>query len=138
MCAGPQRRRRWRCAALDVQRSSRANCPNTSIPPAPWPPMDSLLQDLRFALRTLLRRRTFSMVAIMTIALGIGALTSIYSVVDGVLLRPLPFPEAGRLVAVWQTFPPWLKVAELARIWDLVPLSLPDFRDWQAAQTSFD
>ncbi|MGA2383024.1 MAG: ABC transporter permease [Gemmatimonadales bacterium] len=100
--------------------------------------MDSLLQDFRFALRTLLRRRTFSMVAVITIALGIGAVTSIYSVVDGVLLRPLPFPEAGRLVAVWQTFPPWLKVAELARIWDLVPLSLPDFRDWQAAQTSFD
>ena len=100
--------------------------------------MDSFLQDLRFALRTLLRRRTFSMVAVITIALGIGAVTSIYSVVDAVLLRPLPFPEAGRIVAVWQTFPPWRKVAELARIWDLVPLSLPDFRDWQAAQTSFD
>ncbi len=100
--------------------------------------MDSFLQDLRFALRTLLRRRTFSSVAVITIALGIGALTSIYTVVDAVLLRPLPFPQAGRLVAVWQTFPPWLKVAELARIWDLVPLSLPDFRDWQAAQTSFD
>jgi len=71
-------------------------------------------------------------------AIGIGAATSIFSVVNGVLLRPLPFPEAGRLVAVWQTFPHWLKVPELARIWDLVPLSLPDYRDWQAEQTSFD
>ncbi len=100
--------------------------------------MDSLLQDFRFAMRTLLRRRTFTMVAVTTIALGIGAATSMYSVADGVLLRPLPFPQAGRLVVVWQTFPHWLQVAELARIWDQVPLSLPDYRDWQATQTSFE
>lgn len=100
--------------------------------------MDSFLQDLRFALRTLRRRRAFTLIAVAIMALGIGAATSIFSVVSGVLLRPLPFPGAGRLVAVWQTFPSWLKVPELARIWDLVPLSLPDFRAWQAAQTSFD
>jgi putative ABC transport system permease protein len=100
--------------------------------------MDSLLQDLRFALRTLRRRRAFTLIAVATMALGIGSATSIFSVVNGVLLRPLPFPGAGRLVAVWQTFPRWLQVPELARIWDLVPLSLPDFRAWQAAQTSFD
>jgi predicted permease len=100
--------------------------------------MDSLIQDLRFALRTLRRRRAFTLIAVTTMALGIGAATSIFSVVNGVLLRPLAFPEAGRLVAVWQTFPHWLKVPELARIWDLVPLSLPDYRDWEVQQTSFE
>jgi putative ABC transport system permease protein len=100
--------------------------------------MDTLLRDLRFALRTLRRRRAFTLIAVATMALGIGAATAIFSVVNGVLLRPLPFPDAGRLVAVWQTFPRWRTAPDLARIWDLVPLSLPDFRDWQVAQTSFD
>ena len=100
--------------------------------------MDSLLQDLRFALRTLRRRRAFTFIAISTMAIGIGAATSIFSVVNGVLLRPMPFPQPGRLVTVWQTFPHWLKVPELARIWDQVPLSLPDYRDWEAAQASYE
>jgi len=100
--------------------------------------MDSLLQDVRFALRLLWRRRAFTAIAVATTALGIGAATSIFGVVNGVLLRPLPYPEAGRLVAVWETFPHWLRVPELARAWDLVPLSLPDFRDWQAQQRSFE
>ena len=100
--------------------------------------MDSLLQDVRFALRLLWRRRAFTCVAVVTTALGIGAATSIFGVVNGVLLAPLPYPDAGRLVAVWETFPHWLKVPELARIWDLVPLSFPDFRDWQAQQRSFE
>src|SRR5215212_3776677 len=65
--------------------------------------MDTVLFDLRFALRSLRRRRTFAAVAITTIALSIGAATSIYSVVDGVLFRSLPYRDAGRLVAIWQT-----------------------------------
>ena len=100
--------------------------------------MDALLQDVRFALRLLWRRRAFTSLAIATTALGIGAATSIFGVVNGVLLRPLPYPDAGRLVAVWETFPHWLKVPELARAWDIVPLSLPDFRDWQVRQRTFE
>ena len=53
--------------------------------------MTSILHDVRFALRTLARRRLFTAVALATIALGVGAATAIYSIVDGVLLRPLPF-----------------------------------------------
>jgi putative ABC transport system permease protein len=60
--------------------------------------METLLQDLRYAGRTLLRARGFAAIAIITLALGIGGTTAIFSVVDGVLLRPLPFPEAERIV----------------------------------------
>src|SRR5688572_4278850 len=60
--------------------------------------MDTLLQDLRYAGRTLLRARGFAAIAIITLALGIGGTTAIFSVVDAVLLRPLPFPEAERIV----------------------------------------
>src|SRR5687767_68844 len=60
--------------------------------------MDTLLQDLRYAGRMLLRARGFAAIAIVTLALGIGGTTSIYSVVDAVMLRPLPFPDAERIV----------------------------------------
>lgn len=64
-----------------------------------------LAHDARFALRVFTRRRAFSAIAIGTLALGIGASTAIYSVVDGVLLRPLPFAEPERIAAVWITQP---------------------------------
>src|SRR5678815_2738499 len=80
--------------------------------------MTPLTQDVRFALRTLLRRRGFAAIAIATLALGIGAATSIYTVVDGILFRPLPFRDAARLAAVWQTFPSWKKDPILSRSWD--------------------
>src|SRR6266404_3685463 len=60
--------------------------------------MNRLIQDLRFGVRSLLKRRGFTFIAVLTLALGIGACTAIFSVVDGVLLRSLPYPEAERLV----------------------------------------
>ena len=63
-------------------------------------PMETLLQDIRFAARTLLRRPGFAAVAALTLALGIGATTAIYSVVNAVLVQPLPWPSAERLVTM--------------------------------------
>ena len=90
--------------------------------------MDTLLQDLRFGLRLLLRQPAFTLLVVLTLALGIGANTAIFSVVNGVLLRPLPFPSPERLVRVWGYHPGIGK--ETA--------SLPDFRDWREGAPAFE
>ena len=65
-------------------------------------PMGFLLQDLKYGWRMLWRNQAFTAVAVVVVALGIGANTAIFSVVDAVLLRPLPFADPDRLVAVWE------------------------------------
>ncbi len=67
----------------------------------------STLRDVKFALRRLRRTPAFAAVAILTLALGIGATTAVFSVVNGVLLRPLPFEEPEQLVGVWHSAPGW-------------------------------
>lgn len=90
--------------------------------------MASILQDLRYGFRNLLRTRGMTAVAIITLALGIGANTAIFSVIDSVLLRPLPFHDSGQLVRLYET--------EAAP--GQYPFAGPDFVDWKAQSHSFE
>ena len=68
--------------------------------------MGNLIQDIRYAIRTLMRAPGFALIAIMTLALGIGANTAIFSLVRAVILKPLPFRDPARLIAAWDTYAP--------------------------------
>jgi predicted permease len=89
--------------------------------------MGTLFQDLRYGFRMLLRSPGFTVVAIITLALGIGANTALFSVINGVLLSPLPFPEADRLVTLHENKPNF----------EGGSISYPNFRDWQADNHTF-
>ena len=91
--------------------------------------MGSLWQDVRFSLRALTKRPKFAAIAIVTIALGIGANTAIFSIVNAVLLSPLPVHEPGELVLP-KIFAP---VTEFR-----ISLSIPNFRDWREMNRSFE
>ncbi len=92
--------------------------------------METLVQDLRYALRNLLRQPGFAVSAILTLALGIGATTAIFSVVNAVVLRPLPYDDADRVIAM-ANFYTRSGVRSTS-------ISAPDFRDWREQNRSFD
>jgi putative ABC transport system permease protein len=92
--------------------------------------MQTFWQDLRYGARMLLKYRGFTLIAIITLALGVGANTAIFSVVNAVLLRPLPYTESERMMTVDAT--------DLAHGFASMGINLPDFREWRASNRSFE
>ena len=91
--------------------------------------MNTFLQDVRYAFRLLAKSPGFTLVAVLTLALGIGANTAIFSVVDAVLMQPLPYQDSGRLVTIWNDYGSGGQ--------SLPAVSAPDFRDYQHRATTF-
>jgi putative ABC transport system permease protein len=91
----------------------------------------SIWQDARYALRSLTKDAAFTSIVVVTLALGIGATTAIFSVLDGVLLRPLPYPDVDRLVVIRER-------SVAAASFNVISVSWPDFVDWRAQNRVFE
>ena len=90
--------------------------------------MDALFRDIRYGLRGLLKRPGFTVIALVALALGIGANTAIFSLVNAVVLRPLPYPEPDELVWVWGRFSGGNRAS----------VSPPDYLDFRSQNKSFE
>ncbi len=125
---------RW--AARQRRSDSGSIAPSPSGSGEPSPPeggprsgrFDELLSDVKFGARTLRRRPGFALIAILTLGLGIGATTAIFSVIDAVILQPLSYPEPERLVRWWETTPSGGDFST----------SQPNFLDYRAMNTTFE
>ena len=90
----------------------------------------SILRDVRYAGRTLVRNPGFALIALLTFAVGIGVNTAVFSVFNGVLLRPLPYPEPDRITMMWLDNRPQAIKEDIR--------SYPNYLDWRTQNTSFD
>src|SRR2546429_10022178 len=92
--------------------------------------METFFKDLRYGIRSLLKQPAFTLVAVSTLALAIGGNSAMFTVVNAVLLRPLQYPDAARIVVVEGINPP-RRITQLN-------MSIPDFADWQNQNQVFE
>jgi len=92
--------------------------------------LDMWLQDVRYSFRVLVRRPAYTALVLLTLAIGIGAATAVFSALDGILLRPLPYPEPSRLVAVWEND----RLNRKPRY----PAAPANWDDWRTQTTTFE
>src|SRR5258708_4586966 len=92
--------------------------------------MANLGSDIRYAFRNLIRRPGFTAIAVITLAIGIGANTAIFSFINALLLKPLPFPDLDRVVAVWDKIP--------SRGVERNEVTVADYLDWRAQNRTFE
>src|SRR5262249_32118185 len=92
--------------------------------------MRSLFQDVRYGWRMLLKKPGFTIVAALALALGIGANSAIFSVINAILLKPLPFSNLDRIVAVWEKIP--------SQAVEHNEASVANYLDWRAQSNSFE
>ena len=92
--------------------------------------MDSFLKDIRYGVRSLMKRPTLTIIAVITLAIGIGANSAIFSVVNGLLINPLAFPELDRVVAIWET--------QLSRGVVRNEASMANYLDWRSQNKTFE
>ena len=125
--SSPEARRRALIQFGGTQQAKEQHRDSRGIP---W--LENFLQDLRFALRLLRKSPGFTFVAVLTLGLCIGANTAIFSVVDALIIRPLTYTDADRLVAIHEVIPKFSSFAPM------VPVSAAHFREWQKNARSFD
>jgi predicted permease len=99
--------------------------------------MENFVKDVRFGLRTLRKRPLFSALVIGTLGLGIGASTTVFSLVNGILLQNMSYARPGELLTIWQTYPQWREDALLSEAWDKIGLSWPQFLDFRDRTRAF-
>jgi putative ABC transport system permease protein len=126
----------WRLLECELSRAEQPGAKQALQPPLEFIErkggmrMESFIQDLRFGARMLRKNPVFTLIAALTLALGIGANTAIFSVLNAVLLRPLPYEESERLVTLYETNP------QQGR--DRLNVSYPNFSDWRAQSQAFE
>lgn len=124
----------WKPSAVRVRRAAY----QAITPPRGTNGMSSLLSDLRFTFRALVRRPGFSAVVILTLGIGIGATTTIYSIVDAIVVRELPYPDADRLAVIGATSPSREWRADRPGQQYLMAVSGSNLVDWMARQHRFE